>query len=534
MKAFVTLRGKTAHFATTALFVIALCPALAATRTWTGGAGDGLYVTGTNWDAGVAPANNDYQDTARFDLGAQTVTVPSSRKVFGLNFATAGWTLSGGSFSELTALSSAGAGTNTLVGVTAHADATWTVNSGNTVIVPSLYERDKDITLTGGGTLQFNASIGGYSGTVGSWGLRIVNGRARFTTSTPYLSGTAGAVFISGPDASLELATSVSGANSLITAGRIVDELGDGLAIDDIGGGYVKVYPVSELLPPIPGTWQLEFEDTFDGNTLDGTKWRLGQHYSGMAGSANLAPENVSVSNGKLQIKSEQRSVTYGGVTNLMPRVRSASFVNFRQQYGYFEARVKYPAVTGLWPAFWLMPDRGDYGWKDGYFRSYVKFDLTGVNPGAINTAELRMKASAVEALQSGDHNNVLFMKLEDDSWSESTLTWNNAPVPNPAWIAQRWDQAVAGQDMTVDVKDFITQQMAGDKKISFVLADTFMRTKNVKFHSSEAANQADRPRLVINGVTYYAERRCLYSLGNAREQQLWQRGRSDRGGILG
>ncbi len=500
-----TLRRTAAALVSLTLLLLAAGSALAATRTWTGGAGDGAYATGGNWDAGVAPANNDYQDTALFNQGPQTVTVPSARQVYGLNFATAGWTLSGGPFGELVALSSAGAGTNTLVKITAHASATWTVMSGNTIVIPTFYERDKDITLTGGGTMQFNSSIGGYSGTIGSWGLHIVNGCAHFNVSSPYQSGTAGAVFINGAEATLELPTTIAGANSLIAAGRIVDELGGGLTIDDIGGGYVRVYSLSALFPPIPGNWQLTFEDNFDGTSLDGTKWHLGQHYSGMAGSGGVAPENVTVSNGKLQIKSEQRTVTYGGASKSYATGEISSLFHFRQQNGYFETRVKYPAVTGLWPAFWLMPDRGDYGFKDGYYHSYVKFDLTGVNPGTINTAELRMKVSAVEALGASDHNNVVFMKLEDDSWNESTITWNNAPAPNPVWLAQKWDQAVAGQDMTVDVKDFVTQQMSGDKKISFVLADTFMRTKYVKFFSRKTANQADRPRLVINGVTYYA-----------------------------
>jgi len=29
------------------------------------------------------------------------------------------------------------------------------------------------------------------------------------------------------------------------------------------------------------------------------------------------------------------------------------------QRYGYFEARMKLPTAPGLWPAFWMMPDRG-------------------------------------------------------------------------------------------------------------------------------------------------------------------------------
>ncbi|MEY3895006.1 MAG: hypothetical protein RLZZ214_525, partial [Verrucomicrobiota bacterium] len=253
--------------------------------------------------------------------------------------------------------------------------------------------------------------------------------------------------------------------------------------------------------PLIPGQWQIQLQDNFDGVSLDGTKWRLGTHYAGMAGTANTAPENVTVADGKLRLKMEQRTTSYGGVSRSYSTGEVSSFFNFRQQNGAFEARIKYPAVKGIWPAFWLMPDRGEYGWRDSYYRSYVKFDLTGVNPGAIDTAELKMKVSAVE---TGVENNVVVMRLNNDSWSESGITWNNAPVPDPLWITQKWNQA-AGAEMTVNVKDFVTTEMAGNKKVSFVLADTFMRTKAVKFHSREAATQANRPRLVINGVTYYA-----------------------------
>src|SRR5207237_878222 len=29
------------------------------------------------------------------------------------------------------------------------------------------------------------------------------------------------------------------------------------------------------------------------------------------------------------------------------------------QRYGYFETRIKSPKAPGLWPGFWMMPDRG-------------------------------------------------------------------------------------------------------------------------------------------------------------------------------
>ncbi len=35
------------------------------------------------------------------------------------------------------------------------------------------------------------------------------------------------------------------------------------------------------------------------------------------------------------------------------------TYGKWTQRYGYFEARMKLPEANGLWPAFWMMPDRG-------------------------------------------------------------------------------------------------------------------------------------------------------------------------------
>ena len=35
------------------------------------------------------------------------------------------------------------------------------------------------------------------------------------------------------------------------------------------------------------------------------------------------------------------------------------TYGKWAQRYGYFEARMKLPTAPGLWPAFWMMPDRG-------------------------------------------------------------------------------------------------------------------------------------------------------------------------------
>ena len=45
------------------------------------------------------------------------------------------------------------------------------------------------------------------------------------------------------------------------------------------------------------------------------------------------------------------------------------TYDKWRQKYGYFEARVKLPTARGLWPAFWMMPDRGPEGGPEGWRR---------------------------------------------------------------------------------------------------------------------------------------------------------------------
>ncbi len=254
--------------------------------------------------------------------------------------------------------------------------------------------------------------------------------------------------------------------------------------------------------PPIPGAWTLEFEDNFVGNDLDGNKWRVGGHYAGIAGAAANVPEQISVGGGALRITASTADGSFSGSNKNYSSGEVSTFGNFRQKEGYWEARIKYPAVQGLWPAFWLMPDRADYGWSGNYYRSCIKFNLTGVNPGSISSAELRLKPSSV---QSGGEHNLLVMGASDDSWTETGVNWNNMPTPDPLFLAQRYNNLTAGSTISLDVKNFVTEEMNGDKILTFVLTDSYMRDKKITFHSSEASNSSDRPSLVINGQTYYA-----------------------------
>lgn len=261
--------------------------------------------------------------------------------------------------------------------------------------------------------------------------------------------------------------------------------------------------PISLLAsPPIDGTWQLEFEDDFDGATLDGTKWRMGTHSGGIVGTGANNPDNLSLSGGKLLITATDTAHSFSGTDYDYSTSEISTFFNFSQLYGYAETRIKYPAVAGLWPAFWMMPDRGTYGTEEYYRRSFLKFDLSGSGITTVSSVHLEMTVSSVV----GDEiSNLIAFEVGDDSWSESTLTWNNSPVWNPQWIEKKFDvSASSGDVISFDLTDFVTLEVVGDQVVSLALADTFMSDNYMVFHSSESSTVSYRPRLVVDGVTFY------------------------------
>ena len=104
--------------------------------------------------------------------------------------------------------------------------------------------------------------------------------------------------------------------------------------------------------PPRDKLWRLTFQDEFNGTALNSNEWSVESGSPSHILSSRW-PENVKVENGLLQLltKKENR----GGKEWTTGYIWS----RFRQQYGYFEARLRIGAATGLNNAFWLMtPNR--------------------------------------------------------------------------------------------------------------------------------------------------------------------------------
>lgn len=277
-----------------------------------------------------------------------------------------------------------------------------------------------------------------------------------------------------------------------------------------LGAALLHPGPVAAQTPVpvgLPGSWNLTFQDEFNGTSLDPAKWRLGQNYAGILGVGATSPDRVSVANGIVRITGSSTPATFGTATRSYSTAELSTFRHFRQAYGYFEARIKHSDIKGAWPAFWLMPDRGNYGVTTSNYESYVKFDLTAASglPATVTSAYLKLRVSS----RRDTDIYPCFYKVQNDAWTETGINWSNRPKPDPLWLHAMYilgssPTPAIGTEITIDVTQYVKSQVegAGDKKISFAVADTYEKAQPIQFNTKESSSP---PRLVINGISFNA-----------------------------
>ena len=124
--------------------------------------------------------------------------------------------------------------------------------------------------------------------------------------------------------------------------------------------------------PPVSGDWAMTFDEEFDGPTIDQKKWNIyGPNYWDRA--SHWSKDNLILADGMATFRFEKKRGFHNdnSDSNISPQNLSGqkespyacgyldTYGKWVQRYGYFEARLKLPRAPGLWPTFWMMPDRG-------------------------------------------------------------------------------------------------------------------------------------------------------------------------------
>lgn len=120
--------------------------------------------------------------------------------------------------------------------------------------------------------------------------------------------------------------------------------------------------------PPVEGDWVQTLNDNFDGPEIDASVWSIyGPNYWDK--KSHWSKDNTILGGGVVKLRYEKKRglhndgrkewQTLAGTETNYQGGFLESHGRWVQRYGYFEARMKLPRAPGLWPAFWMMPDRG-------------------------------------------------------------------------------------------------------------------------------------------------------------------------------
>ncbi|MGH3168077.1 MAG: glycoside hydrolase family 16 protein [Trebonia sp.] len=214
---------------------------------------------------------------------------------------------------------------------------------------------------------------------------------------------------------------------------------------------------------------QLLFDDEFSGGSIDTGKWNVGvlpfpgydgsTHYHNTQYDSYIMSQDSFVKDGTLNLTTNDTPVTDPDVPAIGTIPYTEGMIDTKGKFaatgGYFEACAKFPAGKGLWPAFWLAAQDGDW-------------------PPEIDVAEW---FGGLEALQIGQPWATGPPPLWETAGSKWLSTWRYSDAPATGFhdYAVWWSPGTASSPGTV--RYYIDGQMVHeiDGTTSDLIPDTPM-----------------------------------------------------------
>ena len=160
--------------------------------------------------------------------------------------------------------------------------------------------------------------------------------------------------------------------------------------------------------------FSLVWRDEFDGNALDASKWtgfRCGGETSVVRQGGWWHTDFAAVKDGNLNISTNYYANGYKGGKTGWYSCGLCTTGLFEQTYGYFEVRCILPKGTGMWSAFWMLPQ---------------DFSNT-VGNGGTDGAELDVFESPNYRYKLSDNVNVVTTNIHIDGYGKEEQSQNVA-----------------------------------------------------------------------------------------------------------
>lgn len=260
------------------------------------------------------------------------------------------------------------------------------------------------------------------------------------------------------------------------------------------------IEPTPTLPPHLTGDWELTFQDEFTQDDIRDDHWVLKK---GTAGLGYNSLESVYVEDNKVVLMTQIDPKAHDCEYEHYAGCEITTFDKFAQMYGYWESRVKYEAKRGAWPAFWLMPDRGNRGTVSQDAKVLLSFDLSSIDvpiTSAVLSFGIASGLMFNNNTQEDEEVNIDGLQVfKFKSWTPESLRYEDIkqiPFRHLSNHENKKAGDICLSDLTVDVNNAVGE------KYHCMIADNYRTTIRMSVAGSTYPDEDMRPVLIVNGDT--------------------------------
>lgn len=165
--------------------------------------------------------------------------------------------------------------------------------------------------------------------------------------------------------------------------------------------------------------WDLIWQDEFENNCLDSDNWNIEDWAAEKNNELQYySPNNVKVEDGFLKLISKKEK--FKGKDYTSGAVHTKGKFNFL--YGKVEMRAKLPAGQGIFPAFWMMPDK-----EDTWLPEIDIMEMLGHQPNEVWMVSHWLDKTGTLKSDSSNFKGPDFAKdfhIFSIEWTADSITW--------------------------------------------------------------------------------------------------------------